>query len=146
MSTRRRCIILIIRVTPSCTLVVVWIIRGPRQSIGGVFISKKSSGGLPYGMADLALPYSRVPCGSPQKTFRNSQDSLLGITGIPLAIPSPSAPPEERSLLIACDTIVVSYAIPTIHVSHLTCNFFWDYCGVNTHLGKTRNILFVFAQ
>jgi hypothetical protein len=36
---RVRCTILIIR-TASMTLVLVWIIRRPRQNIGGVFISE----------------------------------------------------------------------------------------------------------
>jgi hypothetical protein len=40
-SLRTRCIVLVIRLTPSLTLIVVWIIRRPRQNIGGVFISKE---------------------------------------------------------------------------------------------------------
>jgi hypothetical protein len=36
-----RYIVLVIRITASLTLIVVWIIRRPRQKIGGVLIFRK---------------------------------------------------------------------------------------------------------
>jgi len=38
MFSKPRCLILVIRVTISLTLVLIWIIPRPRQNIGGAFL------------------------------------------------------------------------------------------------------------
>lgn len=127
-----RYIVLIIRMTASFTLIVVWIIRGPASNGGALSLKELGAGWLwegangvlqrtGYCLAghhghSLALRCSRPPCHWQHAFFTNEYPYLY------------------------------SLAISIIHVNSSRLQFPLDYYGVNVYRGKLLNILPLFAH